>query len=69
MTDYSSVDRLQQAFDEARIEARIYFDLISQLLTDPAAVRQEAEEAVASLKAKFKLCNKTTSTFGLHLLI
>ena len=33
MTDYSSVDRLQQAFDEARVEARTYFDLNSQLLT------------------------------------
>ena len=40
MTDYSSVDRLQQAFDEARVEARTYFDLNSQLLTDLAAVRQ-----------------------------
>ena len=54
MTDYSSVDRLQQAFDEARIEARTYFDLNSQLLTDLAAVRQEAEEAVASLKSQIQ---------------
>ena len=54
MTDYSSVDRLQQAFDEARIEARTYFDLNSQLLTDLAAVRQEAEEAVASLKTQIQ---------------
>ena len=52
MTDYSSVDRLQQAFDEARIEARTYFDLNSQLFTDLAAVRQEAEEAVATLKSQ-----------------
>ena len=54
MTDYSSVDRLQQAFDEARIEARTYFDLNSQLLTDLAAVRKEAEEAVAALNAQVK---------------
>ena len=54
MTDYSSVDRLQQAFDEARVEARTYFDLNSQLLTDLAAIRQEAEEAVASLKTQIQ---------------
>ena len=54
MTDYSSVDRLQQAFDEARIEARTYFDLNSQLLADLAAVRQGAEEAVASLKTQIQ---------------
>ena len=54
MTDYFSVDRLQQAFDEARIEARTYFDLNSQLVTDLAAVRQEAEEAVASLKTQIQ---------------
>ena len=54
MTDYSSVDRLQQAFDEARIEARTYFDLNSQLLTDLAAVRKEAGEAVAALNAQIK---------------
>ena len=29
MTEYSSVNRLQQAFDEARVEARNYFDLNS----------------------------------------
>ena len=54
MTDYSSVDRLQQAFDETRIEARTYFDLNSQLLTDLAAVRQEAEEAVAAFKSQIQ---------------
>ena len=54
MTDYSSVDRLQQAFNEARIEARTYFNLSSQLLTDLAAVRQEAEESVAALKTQIK---------------
>ena len=48
------VDRLQQAFDEARIEAPTYFDLNSQLLTDLAAVRKEAEEAVAALNAQVK---------------
>ena len=53
MTDYS-VDRLQQAFDEARIEARTYFDLNSQLLTDLAAVKQEAAEAVAALKSQIQ---------------
>ena len=54
MTDYSSVDRLQKAFDEARIEARTFFDFNSQLLTDLAAVRQEAEEAVATLKSQIQ---------------
>ena len=54
MTDYTSVDHLQQAFDEARNEARTYFDLNSQLLTDMAAVRQEAEEAVAPFKAQIQ---------------
>ena len=54
MTDYSSVDRLQQAFNEARIEARTYFDLNSQLLTDIATVRQEADEAVAALKTSIE---------------
>ena len=29
MTDYSSVDRLQRAFDEAKVEAQTYFDLNS----------------------------------------
>ena len=51
MTEYSSVDRLQQAFDEARVEAGTYFDLNSQLLTDLAAVRQEAEEAEEAVAA------------------
>ena len=50
MTDYSSVDRLQQAFNEAKVEACTYVDLNSQLLTDVATVRQEADEAVAALK-------------------
>ena len=54
MTDYSSVDRLQQAFHEARIEARTYLDPNSQLLTDLAAVRQEAEETVAALKSQIQ---------------
>ena len=55
MTDYSSMDRLQQAFDEARVEVRIYFDLNSQLLTDLAAVGQDAEEAVTSLKTQVQI--------------
>ena len=54
MTDFSSVDRLQQAFDEARVEARTYFDLNSQLLTDLATVRQEAEEEAAALQQQIQ---------------
>ena len=54
MTDYSSMDRLQQAFDEARVGAQTYFDLNSQLLTDLAAVRQEAEEAVAASRTQIQ---------------
>ena len=64
MTDYSSVDRLQQAFDEARVEARTYFDLNSQLLTDLAAVRQEAEEAVASLKTQIQALQQDNKHLG-----
>ena len=55
MTDYSLVDSLQQAFDEARIEAQTYFDLNSQLFTDLAAVREETEEAVAALKSQIQI--------------
>ena len=54
MTDYTSVDRLQQAFDEARVAARTYFDLSSQLLTKLAAVPQEAEKAVAALQTQIQ---------------
>ena len=66
MTDNSSVDRLQQAFDETRIEVRTYFDLNSQLLTDLAAVRREAEETVASLKTQNQTLRAETSTFDHH---
>ena len=71
MTDYSSVDRLQQTFDETRIEACTYFDLNCQLLTNLAVVRQEAEEAVAALKSQIQALQQDnkTSIFGLHLLI
>ena len=48
------MDRLQQAIDEARVEARTYFDLNIQLLTDLAAVRQEAEEAAAALQTQIQ---------------
>ena len=54
ITDYSSLDRLRQAFEEARVEAQPYFDLNSQLLTDLAAVRQEAQEAVATLQTQIQ---------------
>ena len=50
MTEYSSLDRLQLA----RVEARTYFDLSSQLLTDLAAVRQEAEEAAAAIQTQIQ---------------
>ena len=54
MADYPSVDRLQRAFDEARLEAQTYFDLNSQLLADLAAVRQEAEKAIAALQTQIQ---------------
>ena len=54
MTDYFSVERLQQVFDEARVESQTYFDLNCQLLTDLAVVRQEAEGAVATLKTQIQ---------------
>ena len=39
MTDYSSVDRLQQASDAARIEARTYFDLNSFSASNRPGIR------------------------------
>ena len=46
MTDYSSVDRLQRAFDEAKVEAQTYFDLNSQLSEDTVeAQRQTSAES------------------------
>ena len=52
MTDFSSVDCLQQPFDEAKVEAQTYFDLNLQLVTDMAVVRQAAEAEVTALKTQ-----------------
>ena len=52
MTNLSSVDRLQHAYEETKVEAKTYIDLNSQLLTDMAAVRQAAHVEVAALKTQ-----------------
>ena len=42
MTDNSSVERLNRALDEAKVEAQTFFDVNSQLLTDQAESQQQA---------------------------
>ena len=49
MTDYSSVDRLQLAFGEAKFEAHTFFDLNSQLLEDLAESQRQAKVEIAQL--------------------
>ena len=51
MTDYSSVDRLQRAFDEAKIEAQTYFDLNSQLLEDMAEAQRKTNAEMTQLRS------------------
>ena len=51
MTDYSSVDRLQRAFDEAKVEAQTYFDLNSQLLEDLAEAQRKASAEITQLRS------------------
>ena len=52
MTDYSSVDRLQRAFDEAKVEAQTYFDLNSQLLEDMAEAQRKANAEITQLRSE-----------------
>ena len=52
MTDYSSVDRLQRAFDEAKVEAQTYFDLNSQLLEDMGEAQQQASAEITQLRSE-----------------
>ena len=52
MTDYSSVDRLQRAFDEAKVEAQTYFDLNSQLLEDMAEAQRQASAEIIQLRCE-----------------
>ena len=52
MTDYSSVDRLQRAFDEAKFEAQTYFDLNSQLLEDMAEAQRQASAEITQLRSE-----------------
>ena len=52
MTDYSSVDRLQRAFDEAKVEAQTYFDLNSQLLEDMAEAQRQASVEIRQLRSE-----------------
>ena len=52
MTDYSSVDRLQRAFDEARVEAQTYFDVNSQLLEDMAEAQRQASAEIKQLRSE-----------------
>ena len=52
MTDYSSVDLLQRAFDEAKIEPQTYFDLNSQLLEDMAEAQRQASAELTQLRSE-----------------
>ena len=52
MTDYCSVDRLQRAFDEAKVEAQTYFDLTSQLLEDMAEAQRQASAEITQLRSE-----------------
>ena len=52
MTDYSSVGRVQRAFDEAKVEAQTYFDLNSQLLEDMAEAQRQASVEITQLRSK-----------------
>ena len=52
MTDYSSVDRLQRAFDESKFEAQTYFDLNSQLLEDMAEAQRQASAEITQLRSE-----------------
>ena len=52
MTDYPSVDRLQRAFDEAKVEAQTYFDRNSQLLEDMAEAQRQASAKITQLRSE-----------------
>ena len=52
MTDYSSVDRLQRAFVETKVEAQTYFDLNSQLLEDMAEAQRQASAEITQLRSE-----------------
>ena len=52
MTDYSSVDRLQRALGEAKVEAQTYFDLNSQLLEDMAEAQRQASAEITQLRSE-----------------
>ena len=60
MTDYSSVDRLQRAFDEVKVEAKTYFDFNSQLLEDMAEAQRQASAEFTQLRSEHEafLCDK-----------
>ena len=52
MTDNSSVEHLQHAFDEAKFEARTYSYLNSQLLDDVAQSQRQASAEIAQLSSE-----------------
>ena len=52
VTDFSSVDRLQDAFDENKVVAQTYFDLNVQMLTNLSGPQQKAEQELATLRAQ-----------------
>ena len=52
MTQYSSVDHLQRAFEEAKVEAQTYFDLNSQLLGDLAEAQRQASAEITQLRSE-----------------
>ena len=52
MTDYSSIDRLQRSFDEAKLEAQTYFDLNSQLFEYMVEAQRQASEEITQLRSE-----------------
>ena len=61
MTDYSSVDRLQQAFDEAGVEAHTFFDLI--IIPTWQRYGKGLRKQPPLYKHRSRLSRWTTSTF------
>ena len=64
MTDLSTVDWLQRAFDEAKIEAQTYFDPNVQLLTDLPLLQRTAEQELVSLRAQQVTLMDDKTNFG-----
>ena len=48
----SLVERLQRAFQEAKVEAQTYFDFNAQLVTELSENQQKAEKELKALRAE-----------------